>query len=190
MKRSIAFIALFTLALTGCENSGTNANNGGDIKGVAPKGEKLVTAPTVENAGAFSYTPPAGWQMLNMPGSKYRIAMAPLRSSGVAPSINIQEETFNGTLADYAANKAAALRQGPGTPTILKDDEFQTTTGTECRRIVFETIANATKMRQWLFLFGKGNQKYLVACTAQSEGADALEPTIEAAMATARVTGE
>jgi hypothetical protein len=174
------------LVAVGCEEGGAQHE---EIKGVAPKFEQPTTT-TLESNEAFSYTPPAGWQMMSMPGGKYRSAVGVLKSSGTAPSISVVEETFRGSLADFAEQKVAALRQSPQVSGNIEEVEFQTASGAGARRVAFETLLNATKFRQSMYFFGQGDRKFIVACMTPLESADALAPVFDTCMKTFRVAGE
>ena len=53
-----------------------------------------------EKAGAFSYDPPSGWQVIEFQGLKYRICHGP-RENEFAPNISVIDEAFSGALAAY-----------------------------------------------------------------------------------------
>lgn len=80
MRGTSAAILTLVIFLTGCG-------------GKPPRGH-------YEKAGGFSYDPPKGWQIIQLPGLKYRIAHGPTENE-FAPNINVVDEAFMGTLAEY-----------------------------------------------------------------------------------------
>lgn len=177
-------LALMVLAI-GCENN----NDTSGITGIPPK-NAAEPAPAVESTESFSYTPPAGWLMFSAPGMKYRTAIGPLVAGALAPSMSVAEEAFKGSLADYATQKIATLREMFKAAKVLKEDEFKTSTGAECRRAVVENLQNPTPLRQSMYFFGKGDKKFVVTCTTYAQEGEKLDPVFEASMATFRVAGE
>ena len=53
-----------------------------------------------ETAGGFSFCPPKDWVIKDVPGMKYKIAFGPA-AGGFAANINVVDESFSGSLADY-----------------------------------------------------------------------------------------
>src|SRR5438046_8160554 len=48
-----------------------------------------------EKAGGFSYDPPKGWQIIEVPGLKYRISRGP-PENGFARNMNVVADRFSG----------------------------------------------------------------------------------------------
>src|SRR6266481_3355461 len=90
-----------------------------------------------EKAGGFSYDPPQGWQIITFPGLKYRISHGPTQN-GFAPNINVIDEPFRGTLAEYVDLNLVTMKKMFVDARLLKRDDFQTEDDHPATRVVFE----------------------------------------------------
>src|SRR5438094_9992620 len=102
--RTLAAVLTLTVLCAGC-------------RGKPPRGH-------YEKAGGFSYDPPNGWQIIQFPGLKYRISHGP-RENEFAPNINIVDETFIGTLAEYVDVNLGNMKKMFIDLTLLKREDFQ-----------------------------------------------------------------
>src|SRR5437667_12582996 len=81
-----------------------------------------------ESAGGFSYCPPKGWTMKEVPGLKYQIAFAKA-SGGFTPNINVVDEVFSGALKDYVNGNIQALTKQFKEFKNLGQSDFKTDSG-------------------------------------------------------------
>lgn len=139
-----------------------------------------------EPAGGFSYDPPAGWTVSEMPGMKYRIAVGPVQQE-FASNINVVDEAFAGSLADYVDANVSMIEKVLASPRILKRDDFQTADLSSASRVVIEDEQQGRALRQTFYFFDGGRRKYVATCSTLADGADALDATFEASMKTFRV---
>jgi hypothetical protein len=63
-----------------------------------------------EKSGAFSFDPPSGWKTVQIPGLKYRLACGPAENK-FTPNINVVDEMFSGSLADYVEANLKDMKQ-------------------------------------------------------------------------------
>src|SRR5437870_2673979 len=78
-----------------------------------------------EKTGGFSYDPPEGWQVVQFPGLKYSISRGPTESE-FASNINVVDETFSGSLAEYVDLNVENMKKMFTDFTVLKREDFQT----------------------------------------------------------------
>lgn len=147
----------------------------------------LAAGPIVEAAGGFSYTPPKGWQTREFPESKYKIAhSAPV--NGFAPNINVVDETFPGTISDYAKVNLQNLRTGLADFKLLRQTAFTTGAGLKGLKLVIQSNHQGRTIRQVFYaLPGKGAKKYVVTFSAPAEVGSKYDSAVDAALKTFRV---
>jgi hypothetical protein len=138
----------------------------------------------VEPEGAFSFIPPDGWEMRSIPQSKFKAAIGP-PAGGFTPNIFVLDELWPGSLDDYI--KAAIESWGQKKPNIkvVKREDFATAEGLEGRRLILENRGD-NALRQRMYIFAKGETKYVVMCTTVAEGADKLDGVFEDCILTFR----
>lgn len=130
----------------------------------------------LEAAGKFSYVPPEGWQMGELAGLKYQVAVGPV-SDGFTPNLNIVDEAFEGTLAEYVQASLNTLRETLTDLNVIEESSLTTDDGAEALKVIVENNQNDRDLRQTLYFFDGPAQKYVMTCTrladAQAE-VDAL----------------
>lgn len=139
-----------------------------------------------ERAGGFSYDPPSGWQIMSFPGQKFRISHGP-RENGFAANINVVEEDFEGTLADYTELNLANIKQLFAGLTVLDRMELETDDGQPMLAIVTENQQQDRTLRQSFFFVGRGGKKFVLTCSALADGGENLDATFVKAMKTFRL---
>jgi hypothetical protein len=139
-----------------------------------------------EKAGGFSYDPPKGWQVVEFPGLKYRSAHGPAEN-GFAPNINVVDETFAGSLAEYVDGNLATLKKMFTDFKLLKREDFQTEDGLPATRLVVEDNQQGRSLRQSFCFFGNSTRKYVVTCTALAERGESLDALFAQSMKTFRL---
>jgi hypothetical protein len=168
MSPSIRFatsLALASLLLTGCG-------------GKAPRSLH-------EAAGGFSYDPPAGWTVSEFPGLKYRVATGPVQN-GFASNINVVDEAFAGSLADYVEMNVSMIQKVIVSARVVRREEFQTADLAPASRVIVEDEQQGRRLRQSFYFFDGGRRKYVASCSTGVDGADALDASFEASMKTFR----
>jgi hypothetical protein len=178
MKRWIgaALVVLLTFLGAACDRR-ASTDPAGDAR------------PHAETPVAFSFDPPAGWVFRPFPGLKHQVAVGPA-ASGFAPNINVVEEPFGGTLDAYVNGNLASMQRLFKEFHLLQRDDFRTAEGLEGARLIAENTQNGKRLRQTFYLFGKGDRKFVVTCSALAEGGDELDPVFEASMKTFRFDGK
>lgn len=127
-----------------------------------------------EKAGGFSYDPPPGWQLVEMPGMKYRLSLGP-RENEFTPNINVVDETFAGTLTAYADANLQNMENMFANMKILSREEMRTEDGEVAVRLLTENEQLGRMLRQTFFLIGPGKRKYVMTCTALADGGDKFD---------------
>jgi hypothetical protein len=139
-----------------------------------------------EKAGAFSYDPPSGWQVVEFPGLKYRISHGP-RENEFAPNINVVDEAFSGTLAAYVDANLQNLERLFVNLKVLSREDFRTQDNEAAVKVVTENEQQGRMLRQTFFFIGSGNRKYVVTCTALADGGDKFDTAFAGSMETFRI---
>jgi len=140
-----------------------------------------------EEAGGFSWDPPAGWQVAEFEGFKYRVAFGPVENE-FAPNIWVDDEEFAGTLAAYADAKLEKSEKMSEGLNVIGREDFRTQDNGAGVKIVTETEQQGVMLRETFFLFsGSGDWKYVVTCTALADGGAKWDATFAESMKTFRV---
>ena len=152
----------------------------------------LISEPTAnltrhyEQAGGFSFVPPSGWQGKDMPGMKFKVWVGQPEND-FAPNIVVVDEQFDGSLNDYVNENIKSLKVLFQKITIIKRENFQTHEGKDAIFFVTQNRQQGMELRQSLFFFGNGNQKYVVTCSALKQGGATLDELFLKSMQTFRV---
>ena len=140
-----------------------------------------------EKAGGFSYDPPAGWQITEFPGLKYRVAYGPVENE-FTPNINVVDEEFSGTLAEYADANLESLESMSINLNVISREDFRTQDNEAGVRIITEAEQMGVMLRSTFFLFsGSGNWKFVVTCTALADGGAKWDAAFAESMETFRL---
>ena len=135
-----------------------------------------------EEAGGFSYDPPAGWAIKEMPGLKYRIAAGPA-SGGFAPNINVVDAPSPGSLDAFADGNVEEAKRILRAQVLVREP-FTTASGEKAVRAVLVSQQLGFSLRQTFYIFGSPSHKYVVTCSALANGGEALDATFAASMKT------
>ncbi|WP_165229996.1 DcrB-related protein [Aquisphaera insulae] len=139
-----------------------------------------------DEAGKFSFVPPPKWTTRSFPGAKYQIVHGPPKD-GFAPNINVIDEPFGGSMEQYAKASLATLEKALPEFKLKEQREFKTKSGLQGVRLVSESAQNKMHLRQTFYLFGRGEKKYVVTCSALAEGGADLDKTFEQALKTFQI---
>lgn len=139
-----------------------------------------------EKAGAFSYDPPSGWQVVEFPGLKYRISHGP-RENEFAPNINVVDEAFSGTLATYVDANLQNMEKVFVNLKVLSREDFKTQDNEAAVKVVTENEQQGRMLRQTFFFIGSGNRRYVVTCTALADGGDKFDTAFAESVKTFRM---
>lgn len=139
-----------------------------------------------DEAGRFSFVPPADWTVRSVPGVKYRVVFGPAQS-GFAPNINVVDEEYKGTLDDYVKANLSALRTKLGKFRVVEQGEFKTTSGLHGVRMVSDSEHSGYHLRQSFYFFDRGDTKYVATCSTLAEGGEKLDKIFERAMKSFRL---
>ena len=134
-----------------------------------------------EKSGAFSFDPPPGWNVVEFPGLKYKIAHGPIEH-GFAPNINILDETFKGSLDEYVDANLQNMEKLFSKFNILSQEKIRTLDNEPAVMLVTENEQQESMLRQTFMFIGSGKKKYVVTCTALAENGDKFDPDKENAL--------
>lgn len=139
-----------------------------------------------EKAGAFSYDPPAGWQVSEFPGLKYKVAFGP-RENEFTPNINVVDEAFPGTLAAYVEANLKNMQNFFVNLTILAREEFITFDNNTAVKLITENEQQRHRLRQTFFFIGSGKRMYVITCSSIAEDGDRFDNIFDDCVRTFRM---
>jgi hypothetical protein len=150
---------------------------------VTAEGEPAVSQ-TVSATGLFSYTAPAGWEVLSLSSSNFPVAAAP-DQGGFRANLRVEEDDFSSNLMEYAASVRQRLQTdsqltnvfcGPNIP-------FRTKDNTQGLLIIVTDTVGGVDLAQRYYLFkGANGKKLLVIGTATAAEGSALGPVFDFAL--------
>jgi hypothetical protein len=192
----VMLLVLLTFLTVGCRRHDSPDNTADKRQQAEPSrergienGEEAVRADErrrhTEAAGGFSFIPPEGWQIRDFPGKKFKIVVGPA-AAGFAANINIVDESFDGSLEDYAKASLNALPKVLKKYRLLKQENFVTAAGLQGMRAIVEDEQNNRLLRQTFYTFSKKSTKFTLTCSALAEEGDEFAPVFEASMKTFR----
>lgn len=146
-----------------------------------------------EQAGGFSFCPPAGWEAREVPGQKYKVHVGPA-SGGLSPNVIVKDVPFEGTLEQFVSRnmlmftklseegKVKGYRALPGS-------ELKTASGAWALRSAIEIEINGRPLRQTFYSFDAAGRKIYLCFTAPAAGADEYDKTFDESAETFRLEG-
>ncbi|MCS6909710.1 MAG: alanine and proline-rich secreted protein Apa [Anaerolineales bacterium] len=142
----------------------------------APPTETPSPAPTAtrepgrhyEPAGGYSFIPPAGWQMVELAGLKYKVAITEV--AGFNASINFVDELYDGTLNAYISANRAVLQQAYPDVTFGVQEEFFAAANIPAARLQATLTIDNRKLRHIYYFFDSGQRNYIATCSLLADG--------------------
>ena len=122
-----------------------------------------------EKEAGFSYDPPAGWEITDYPGMKYKVCMA-APENGFAPNMNVLDEICEDSLNDYVDLSLRNMDLIFQDLKIIKRDEYKTEDGLEMVRIIYEYNFQGVLFRLTaFFIAGPEDIKYVITCASLAD---------------------
>jgi len=151
----------------------------------------LAVINTVSCAGDiahFSYDPPEGWEVQDRPdmGMNYRVWMT-TPTDGFAPNITIVEADFAGSNEEFVRINTPNMTKALPPLDGISRQEFVSDSELKAIKLTWTTEVFSKFLSQSVFVFEKGNRKFVVTATTLEKDADALGPIIEKSMKTATI---
>lgn len=142
----------------------------------------------IEQAGAFSFQAPAGWQFREFPGMKYQIALgAP--NNGFSPNINVIDEAYQGSLQSYADANIDVLKKMFTGFVLVKRYSFATKAGVKGEVVVINSEQYHNLLRQTFYILQGTNGKFFViTCSALKDGGEKFDSAFEESVKTFEIT--
>lgn len=150
----------------------------------APRASGAERAGRVEAPGEFSYAPPTGWRVVEIPGLKYPVAVG-TAVNRFAPNINVVGESFGGSMQEDVRRSREALRKALPEFKSLGQGAFATKSGLKGAKLVIRARQQGRLIRQMIFFLpGKAATKYVVTFSALAEEGGKYDARIDAAVRT------
>ena len=154
----------------------------GALTGADEKKPPSAAAPVLWE-DTYSFTVPAGWSTEEFQGLRYKVSRDKPRNN-YSSNIFIIDEDFRGTLDDYAKKNLKMLGTGMKVFQIIERSEFVTRYGIKGIKLRFVSEQAGRLLRQTQYYFEKGNDKYIVTCSALADGGQALDKVFDKSMET------
>lgn len=135
--------------------------------------------------GGYSLTPPENWVVQKSPASPYSVLIAqPV--DDFSPNINIQEETYNGSMDDYISLSMVNLEQMMKAKKISQSPF--SAANSKGVKLVTNTEYNDFKLRQTFYFFDNSRgQKVVVVTSSARSSAGQFDPVFDTIMQTFNV---
>jgi|AntAceMinimDraft_16_1070373.scaffolds.fasta_scaffold39827_1 hypothetical protein len=169
LKWFLAAICILIIVVIGCS----------ELKAQTPR-------QLYEESGGFSYNPPEGWQIVELPDYKYRVSHGPLVNEFV-PGIEVVDEICIGSLSACVDGTVEIMRKAFKKFDILKREAFETEDGESGFKLITELVPQSRLLRQTFYFFGKSRRKYVAICSTLAEGGAKLDPIFEKSIRTFRI---
>lgn len=153
-----------------------------------------VDAPTpapdgrhIESEGGFSYVPPSGWQMTELPGLKYQFASGAPTGEFV-PNVSIfVDETSSGSLDDYVVGSVAVVKDIFQDVRVISQEDFLTDEGERGVKVVIESTQQDVRMYQVFYIFDAGAKKIVFTYTRLADQGQENDALVDQSMRTFRI---
>jgi hypothetical protein len=142
----------------------------------------------IEIEGGFSYIPPSGWRVTELPGLKYKIASG-IPTDDFAPNLNFVDEAFSGSLDDYVVANIAIIEELD----LFKDvkvvgqEDFLTDEGTRGVKVTIEDTQHDIELYQVFYFFDSGARKFVVTYTRLADKGQANDVLVDQSVRTFRI---
>ncbi len=138
-----------------------------------------------EKEGGFSYIPPIGWKIIEIPGYKYKFAAGtPIK--GFTPNINIADSVYEGSMENYIKSSILMMKQNMVKFKLVTEEPFLTKNGLKSARIIVENEQDGRLLKQIFYIFPHKNRTYLATCTLPASVGNKLDLTLDSCMKTFR----
>lgn len=178
MKKILPVVALLTVAFTlACR---------------AQEGAQATCKRHAEPEGGFSFCPPEGWEMAQDSRLKFKTAVGPY-SDGHTPNISVIKVNSPEPLGEFVSvaiqhYPASAERLGAEYIKMLGRSEFTTHSKQKGIKLAFLSESRGLLLRTIQYFFsGKGDDKFLITCTALEKGIEALGPFCDRSIETLQI---
>jgi hypothetical protein len=136
-----------------------------------------------EREGGFSYQPPRGWRIANIPGIKYKFAFGPPQD-GFAPNMNFVDEAHSGSLQNYVDANLKVMQSIKGFEKI-NQTTFRTEAGKTAIKLTTQAEQNGKMVRQIYYFFEASRDKKLVVTgSAPARGKEELDRIFDESVST------
>jgi hypothetical protein len=170
----LAAIALLA-TLTGCASTQTDAV------------QQLKAHPPGRYHIAYSFDPPADWEVSSYPGVILPLAFGPT-TNGFRVNINLSVEVTNANLETYFDAFCKSFETNFPNSEHIGTDRFVASSGLAGMRLVMYNQFSGIAMRQSAYIFpGLPGQYAIITCTAPELGGEKYDETFDAVARTFRV---
>ncbi|MBN1977869.1 MAG: hypothetical protein JW918_10740 [Anaerolineae bacterium] len=140
----------------------------------------------VESEGGFSYVPPSGWQVVDAPGLKYKVARG-TPTGDFTPNLNVVDEPFSGSLDDFVTASLASFKEFLKDVRIVSQEDFVTDEGERGVKVVIEDTQQDVELYQVFYIFDAGAKKIMVTYTRLADQGQDNDDSVDQSMRTFRL---
>jgi len=137
-----------------------------------------------EREGGFSYQPPRGWRIADIPGIKYKFVFGPPQD-GFAPNMNFVDEAHSGSLQNYVDANLKVMQSMLKGFEKINQTTFKTGAGQTAIKLTTQAEQNGKMVRQIYYFFEASRDKKLVVTgSASARGKEVLDPIFDESVRT------
>lgn len=140
----------------------------------------------IESAGGFSYIPPTGWEIVEFPGMKYKIAHG-VATGNFAPNLNFVDEAYSGSLDSYVDASVSSITQVVPDATIVNLEGITTNDGQRCLKVIIEDTQSGIKLNQVFYFLDAGTRKFVATYSRLANSGQENDVLVDQSMKTFRV---
>jgi hypothetical protein len=139
-----------------------------------------------EEAGQFSYEPPADWVPRDFPGQEYKVCVEPIE--GVfAPNIIVGKEEFAGSLTEFVDKTLAESAPQFAEFELIKREKYLTREDVPVEYIIITNVEQGRRLRQTFFSLKKKDLVYVLGCSVLAETGSKYDSLFRDCIATFRL---
>lgn len=154
----------------------------------------LLSPTTLTSPGDVVYVPktlpltaPPGWVTQDHPSKQGKVLIAPMKQDGFAPSINLLEDQYAGSLEQFVDLNVATLRECTQAFRQLKREPFQTDGGVNGIKLTCSSVTGRAQLHFCCYLFDwTADSKRVFTCSSLASQAKTMEPVFDGILKTYR----
>ncbi|MBN1149346.1 MAG: SUMF1/EgtB/PvdO family nonheme iron enzyme [Anaerolineales bacterium] len=139
-----------------------------------------------ETDGSFSYAPPEGWEVKEVPDFDYQVAYG-TQAGGFIPNLYFfVNKTHRGSLDEYVAESLGHSVTTLTDIKIISQEDFLTDEGERGVKVIMESTQRNTRLRQAEYFFDDGVNKFVATYTRLSDKGQNNDALVDQSMKTFR----
>jgi hypothetical protein len=139
-----------------------------------------------ETIGGYSFVPPYGWEIVEFPGLKYKIARGS-QENNFSPNINFVDENYAGLLSAYTSASLDYLKKNYPQISCGAPGEFIADSGTIGKKFTCQNVQNGKNLAQTAYIFDAHNRMIVATYTRMANGGQTNDTLVDQSMRSFRL---